>query len=148
MRSSLSIALLAAALAAPAHAQASDFTITIPVSFSGLPSNITQFGVSCYVMPEDFGTAANQVAYGGARINVSGSYSGNMTISFNAGPGRDPSTARWYRCAGQFYSSDHGRETTYFPNGQIATPNFPLVSGATFNLGYNATRYWTRIPGR
>jgi hypothetical protein len=141
----VSLAALAIAYV-PAHAQTKDFTITVPVSVSALPSNISEMGISCYVMPEDYGDASHQLAYGGQRFRVSGSYSGNVVISFNAAPGKDPSLARWYRCVGQFYGTERGVTATFFASGQNVAPNFPLAAGAPFDLGYSATRVWTRIP--
>jgi len=139
------LAILAAPFA-PAAAQASDFTITVPVNLSGIPSNITRFGVSCYIMPEDYGDASHQLAYGATSVDVHGSYRGNLTISFNAAPGKDPSLARWYRCVASFTGTDRGRPgVIFFPNGPTSTPNFPLVAGAPLFLG-NFDR-WIRIPG-
>ena len=145
----LAIVLAVVALTTPAGAQGHDFTVTIPVTVSGLPANITQMGFECYVYPEDYTNPANQIANGGVRISVSRSYSGNAVITFNAMPGKDPSLARWYRCTGQFYGTDdRGREVAYFAGGQNVGTVFPLVASAPFTLGYNAARMWTRIPGR
>jgi hypothetical protein len=152
MRATLVTALLAgvtglAASAAPAATQATDFTITVPVRVSGLPSNITEMAITCYIQPEDYGDMRNEIAYGGQRFRVSGSYSGNVTISMNALPGKDPSLARWYQCTGMFYGTDRGRSgVMFFASGPTTPPVFPLVAGAPFYLGDRG--HWTRIPGR
>ncbi|HUO51445.1 MAG TPA: hypothetical protein VMT93_02920 [Gemmatimonadaceae bacterium] len=139
-------AFAAAAFARPAAAQAKDFTITVPVNVSGLPSNITEMGISCTIMPEDYGDGRNAIAGGVQRFPVSGSYSGTVTISMNALPGKDPALARWYSCTAQFYGTERGVAATFFASGTTTPPVFPLVAGAPFYLGRNDR--WTRIPGR
>jgi len=149
MRSSLCLAAAAvAALASPARAQTSDFTITVPVNVSGLPSNVTEMMIDCYVMPADLSNMTNEIAHGVRRFTVSGAYHSNVVISFNALPGKDPNLARFYSCTAQFFGTDRGVTVAYFPNGQNVAPNFPLAAGAAFNLGYSASGGWVRIPGR
>lgn len=131
--------------AEPLRAQATDFTITVPVDVSGLPSTVTEMMVNCYVAPENYGDARNYIAFAGRRFAVSGTYRANLTLTVNALPGKDPALARWYSCDAQFVGTERGVPTTFFAGGGTTPPVFPLVVGAPFNLG--STGRWTRIPG-
>jgi hypothetical protein len=148
MKRAITAAAILAALAwsAPLAAQASDFTITVPVNVSGIPSNVTSVSVACDIMPEDYSDGTRQIAHGVASQPLSGgAFHGNVTVQANAAPGKDATLARYYHCRMSFLGSDRGRSVIYFLNGPSSPLVFPLAAGAPLNLGDAA--HWIRIPG-
>jgi hypothetical protein len=154
---SVAMLLTGATIAASAQAGSStsgpkDFTITIPLHVRGIPPNVTQLGISCYVMPADVSNMTNEIGYGAATVVVhpatspppGGSTQASVTIAFNALPGKDPSLARFYSCTAQFSGTERGAPATYFANGATTPPVFPLSPGQPFYLGSTT---WTPIPG-
>jgi hypothetical protein len=113
------------------QAFAYDFTFTVPIQFSGLPSDVYQFALSCdaeLASGLPVGHALRMVPITG------GGYSGDVTLQFNADPGRDPATAVRYSCSAYFFGRDPpgavGPRYFYDPS----SPTFPLVAGAPFRL--------------
>lgn len=118
-------------LAAPTPASASDFTFTIPVSFSNLPPEVTQFYVSCYAQLP----SGASVGQGGRSLPITGGgYTGDFSVEFNALPGYDPATATRYQCSGYFIGTNPagGVAPRYFETSY--GPRFPLVTGAPFRI--------------
>ncbi len=135
--------LVALAWAAPVSAQATDFTITVPVNVSGVPPSVISMGIGCVIKPTQFGDASTYIARGNQLLHLTGgAYHGNVTIAVNALPGKDPAQAHWYFCIADFEGAG---STIYFQGGNMTPPVFPLVTGAPFYLG---TTVPTRIPGR
>ena len=138
-------ALLALA-AAPAHAQAWDFTITVPVNVSGVPANVTEISIACDVRPEDYGDGRNQIAHGVQNQTLTGgAFHGNVIVHANAAAGRNASLGRWYQCRASFHGTERGIMVTYFLSGPTTPPIFPVAAGAPLNLGDQT--HWIRIPG-
>jgi hypothetical protein len=154
MKAAVFAAALVAALAiapAPARAQSYDFTITVPVNLSGLPDNITAFVVSCYILPATSTVllTSDIIASALKSTPVHGSFHGNVVITMNAAPGKDPALAGKYKCTGQVTGTLRGASGVgFFPAGPTSTPSFPLVAGAPFYMGSTSASDLTRIPGR
>jgi len=154
VRTAIAAAAVSFSLAvAPARvaAQSYDFTITVPVSLDGLPDNVTAFVVTCYILPASSTVlvASDVIASGMKTTAVHGSFHGNVVLTLNANPGKDPSTAGKYKCGG--YVSGTLRGATgigFFPSGPTSSPSFPLVAGAPFYMGSYSASDLTRIPGR
>src|ERR1700690_3488777 len=121
-----------------APGQAEDFTFVVPVDVSHLPSEIDGLGVVCLV----YGPAGLEVGQGGTTATAmpigGGAYHGNVTIAFNAHPGRDPHAATTYEC--HLNMAHNGSPTLqYFGEGsswyRAAYPDdrtFPLQPGAPY----------------
>lgn len=137
--------------AAPACAQTYDFTITVPVNVSGLPDNVTDFVVTCWILPASSTVMYEPDVIGSVmkRTTIHGSFSGNVVLSFNANAGKDASLASKYKCQGYVAGTIRGiMGLAYFPSGPSSSPNFPLVAGAPFYMGSMTASDLTRIPGR
>jgi hypothetical protein len=153
MKAAVFAAALAAALVispAPARAQSYDFTITVPVNLSGLPDNITAFVVTCYIVGDvSVMNTSDIIASAMKSTPVHGSFRGNVVLTMNANPGKDPALARKYKCGGSVQGTLRGAVGVgFFPTGPTSTPSFPLVAGAPFYMGSYFANDLTRIPGR
>ncbi len=123
------VLVLVSALATPAAAF--DFTFTIPVQFTNLPPEVTQFLVGCYVQVPSGAT----VGQGSRMIPITGGgFTGDVTLQFNANTGMDPATATRYQCSGYFFGS--GPTTSVVPHYFETSygPRFPLAAGAPFRV--------------
>ena len=133
------IALIASGMISlSALGQAEDFTFVVPVSVSHLPSEIDYLGVTCDV----YGAPGVQIGQGGTTAGAmpvtGGAYHGDVTVAFNASPGRDAHAATTYQC--HLSMSHSGPPTlTYFGEGsswyRAAYPDertFPLQPGAPY----------------
>lgn len=120
--------VLAVFVAGSTIAQAADFTFTVPVDVSNLPSEITYIKVCCYA-------AANTALVGsghscaGRRSVSGGAYRGTFTVEYNARPGVDPATADRYTCYVAFEAMVSGRsvEVAGYTMGSLP---LPLSSGS------------------
>ncbi len=115
-----------------APALATDFTFTIPVNFRYLPSDVVSFQGACYV----YSASRTQIGIGRIPfIPISGGdYAGDVTVQFNADPGRDPATAAYYQCEGHFVGHNAPGVVPAFYFENPTSPTFPLQAGAPFRL--------------
>ena len=139
-----------AGAAAPTGAQSYDFTITVPVNVSGLPAEITEIAVTCYVLPAASTYYSNEAVIGTSikHTPVHGSFSGNIVLAFNANSGKDASLAAKYMCSATLNGSYRGATGISFTPGGSTPPSFPVVSGAPLYLGSVSASDLLRIPGR
>lgn len=124
---------------------AEDFNITVPVRISHVPPNITTFSVRCFavVMPAGAAAPTSQIGLGQADQSITGgAFNGNLTVRFNAAPGKIPSSATHYQCTGQFQGTDRGFSVGYFVNGGESDRPFPRAAGTPFNLSTG----WRPLP--
>lgn len=111
--------LLGMALAA----SAADFTINVPVELHGLQPQITQIRVSCVVLSsqEFTNNPYMKVGVGGAPAQPvsNGEFNGTFAVPVDAYSGKNPASARSYRCDLHLYA-----DGAWF----IAktNPNYPL----------------------
>lgn len=108
-------------------AYGADFTIEVPVELRDLHPGFTRGQVSCAVY-----TPGVAPAYGAPMGNgvsappftiTAGSYSGVVTVVFNARGGRDPAQATEYSCALQLNA--FGSTDTLFDAGTIMAERSP-----------------------
>jgi hypothetical protein len=122
------VLVLVSALAAPAAAY--DFTFTIPVQFTNLPPEVTQFIVGCVAQLP----SSASVGQGNRIIPITGgAYTGDVTIQFNAITGMDPATATRYQCTAYFFGTVSAGLTPHYFESSYG-PRFPLAVGAPFRL--------------
>ena len=110
-------------------AMAEDFLITVPINFSNLPPDISNFVVSCSALQESYGVV---VGGGDARPRMSGGeFHGDVTVRFNATAGHDPATAHYYQCRAISFYTDSGMSYSFYGP---SSPTFPLQAGAPMVL--------------
>ena len=123
--------LLAAGLLplAAMPAQAEDFVFTVPVNFSHLPPDISNFVVDCMALQASYGVV---VGGGEARPRMSGGeFHGDVTVRFNATAGHDPAWAHFYQCRVISFYTDRGASYGF---SSTSSPTFPLQPGAPIML--------------
>ena len=125
LRPLLLSALLLATLGGAAYG--ADFTIEVPVELRGLHPGFTRGQVSCGVyMPgvaPAFGAPMGNGASAPPFTITAGSYSGVVTVEFNATGGRDPARAAEYSCNLQLNA--FGSTDTFFDAGAIMAERSP-----------------------
>jgi hypothetical protein len=141
----LSLPLIcAAALGFAGPALAEDFTFTVPVQLTNLPTGITGFNVQCSVLAsqvwEGRTIQGRSIGSGATYVHISGgSYSGDVTVAFNHATLEDPHLAVFYGCAIQRLdgpSPTGGGSFSYYPG----LPHFiPLAAGAPFVASVNGS---------
>lgn len=95
-------------LGMPLAANAADFTINVPVELHGLQPQITQARVSCVVQSTTYFTNNPYVKVGvgsaPAQAISNGEFNGTFAVPVNAYSGKDPASARSYRCDLHLYA--------------------------------------------
>ncbi|HUO89680.1 MAG TPA: hypothetical protein VMU08_10930 [Rhizomicrobium sp.] len=110
-------------------AQAEDFEFTVPVNFSHLPPDISNFLVDCTALQARYGVP---VGDGQARPRMSGGeFHGDVVVRFNATAGHDPAWAHFYQCRVIGFYTDRGASYSFYGT---SSPTFPLESGAPMML--------------
>ena len=117
---------------------AADFTISVPISATGLPAGVNKMRVSCQIL-----TPVNMPVVGAGSTVVpitGGAFSGDVVVTASAPPSIDPATATRYKCDAWFSQEDSPGSSRYIyyepgrtPDGRMFQ-NFPLVPGAPFRL--------------
>ena len=137
-RQVLAVALLLGA----ASARAEDFAFTVPVQVVNLPANVETLTVVCAALApshlqsgSEFITNYENIGYASVQVAITGGgYRGDVVVRFNVKPGKDPRSARKYRCDGTFDGHERGAVAHYFNGGKQQPPVFPLAPGAPFSL--------------
>ncbi len=120
------------AIAVATPSRATDFTAVVPVQLSHIPPDMAYFQVMCQV----FSASGEQIASAGADAVpiTGGAFSGDVTVSMDASPGRDPATASSYQCNGFFMTLTPPRHNYFDYMSSTHPATFPLQPGAPFVL--------------
>lgn len=110
-------------------AHAADFNITVPINVRDFHPSIYEVVVKCSAHD---GIRLIALSSGSAPIS-GGSFSGDITVRFDAFSGRDPATAATYSCNMHFRGRDPrtGAVVNYFSPSSVY--RFPLARGQPFN---------------
>jgi len=131
------LAVMLSLIAAPAIASAANFTFTVPVEVSHLPTTYHpgwserdyNRAVSCNVFSDLRPTVAR--GGGSSRFNtIDGAFRGTVTVSVDTYPGIDPASITHYKCWLSFYVDLRGEMHEVVYSSGSAT--FPVAPGAPF----------------
>jgi hypothetical protein len=137
---SLMFAFALTTMSAPAFAE--DFTFIVPVDVQNLAPEINRMTVSCSVgvLPGTPGVRARLIGAGRADIPISGSYRGDVTITFNASLAGDAGYANSYTCSIPTFSAITPGGISGRAYHMGTPPPFPLSPGAPLRLSTGEVR--------
>jgi len=120
----------------PAHA--ADFVIQVPIKLQRLMENVREVMVSCVAMNED----EDKIGAGRQKVTLSGeSYSGTVTVSFDADYGNNPNDATQYTCTLRLRQI--GGQEYRIPKSEEDEPDWPIWARAR-----KGTELVTEVKGK